>query len=153
MLGNKIKPKEGVPQGGVISPVLFLVFIDDITNSIPTSVGNSLHADDLAGWSTTVNLPVSIKHVQETINGVKKWTDDWGQELSKTKTCFTLFTLSSMKEEIELSLGDDPIPRAETPVFLGGKYDPRLTWNAHIEATKTKALKKMNLMKKLAGTY
>jgi hypothetical protein len=57
MISNKIKLK-GIPQGGVISPVMFLVFIDDITYSIPTSVGNSLHADDLAGWSTQDENPI-----------------------------------------------------------------------------------------------
>ena len=72
-LSRKFKLKEGVPQGGVISPVLFLVFIDDIMDNIPRPISNTLHADDLAAWSTTVNLPVAVRRAQDTINGVKKW--------------------------------------------------------------------------------
>ena len=45
--------REGVPQGGVISPTLFLTYINDITNTIPRQVSNTLPADDLAVWSAS----------------------------------------------------------------------------------------------------
>ena len=37
---------EGVPQEGVILPVLILIYINDITSTVPTHVTNTLHADD-----------------------------------------------------------------------------------------------------------
>ncbi|XP_064622623.1 uncharacterized protein LOC135484859 [Lineus longissimus] len=63
-----------------------------------------------------------------------------------------LFSLSTKKEEINLHMGTQPIPQVESTVFLGGTIDKRLTWNPHIQAIQEKAIKKLSLMKKLAGT-
>ncbi|KAK7107106.1 hypothetical protein V1264_015081 [Littorina saxatilis] len=49
-LSYAVKIREGVPQGGVISPTLFVVFIN-ITNSLSRHISRALHADDLTMWS------------------------------------------------------------------------------------------------------
>ena len=53
---------------------------------------------------------------------------------------------------IQLKLGDKIIPQVDTPTFLGGKFDTRMTWKAHIEAVRGKAIRKLAVMKKLCGT-
>ena len=68
------------------------------------------------------------------------------------KTVLTLFSLSTTKEKVKLTLEDHPVPQVETPTFLGATLDSRLTWKAHIEAVEERAIKKLSLMKKLAGT-
>ena len=45
---RQVKLKEGVPQGGVVSPTLFLVYMNDITTTVPRHVSNTLRADDFA---------------------------------------------------------------------------------------------------------
>ena len=47
-----VKIKEGVPQGGVISSTLFLIFIDDIVNEFSRRISKALHANDLAIWTS-----------------------------------------------------------------------------------------------------
>ena len=47
---NKFTLREEVPQGGVLSPTLFLVYTNDIMTTI-TNIFNTLHADNLAIWS------------------------------------------------------------------------------------------------------
>ena len=43
---------EGLPQGSAISPLLFLIFIDDIDKELSQHTGRSLYADDMAAWTT-----------------------------------------------------------------------------------------------------
>ena len=152
VLSHRVNIREGVPQGGVISPTLFLIYIDGITKCIPRYVSNTLHADDLAVWSSSEHTTTATYRLQQTVNSVLAWTNKWGLTISKTKTCSTLFSLSTKKETIKLKLGEDPIPQENTPTFLGVQLDKRLTWGPHIAATKARAIRRLALMKKLAGT-
>jgi hypothetical protein len=49
---RKAQIQNGVPQGGVLSPTLFLIYINDVTENIPRSVHSSLYADDLVLWTS-----------------------------------------------------------------------------------------------------
>ena len=149
---NQVKMREGVPQGAVISPTLFLVYINDITATVPRHVSNTLHADDFAVWSSSEHTSTATYRIQMTINKVQEWTDQWALKLNKSKTVSTLFSLSTSKEKVSLKLGDEAVPQVDTPTFLGVTLDSRLTWKPHIEATEAKAIRKLSLMKKLAGT-
>ena len=50
MYSQKKTLREGVPQGGVLSPTLFLVFINDIVRDLPRKVQGAIYADDLVLW-------------------------------------------------------------------------------------------------------
>ena len=87
--------QNGVPQGGVLSPTLFLIFINDIQKQISKKVYPSLHADDLALLCTEEELGTAKIRLQTTRNGISKWASDWGHSVNKTKTTYTVFTLST----------------------------------------------------------
>ena len=78
-----VKIREGVPQDGVISPFLFLTYINDITQAIPPHVSNALHADDLAVWSVSEHISTATYRIQQTVKQIKKWTGQWGLKLNK----------------------------------------------------------------------
>ena len=130
-LSQQVRIKEGVPQGGVISPTLFLVYIDEITKCVPQQVSNSLHADDFAVWSSSEYTATARYRLQETVNNVRSWTQKWG--LTKP--------------------GEDEIPRDDTPTFLGVKLDCRLTWKPHIDGVRTRAIRRLALIKKKCRNF
>ena len=69
---TSVKIREGVPQGGVISPLFFLVYINDITQAIPPHVSNTLHADDLAVWSASQHISTATYRIQQTVKQIQK---------------------------------------------------------------------------------
>ena len=146
-LSKSVKMREGVPQGGVISPTLFLLYINNITTVLP------LHADDLAVCSASEYTTSSAYRIQEAVNKVEQWTNDWGLQIGEVKTQATVFSLSTSKEKVAIKLGDKTLPQVETPTFLGVKLDIRLSWKPHIEDMEKKGIKKLAVLKKLSGTH
>ena len=89
-LSKSVKMR-GVPRGKVISQTLFLLYISNITTVLPRHVSNTLHADDLAVWSSSEYITSSAYRIQEAVNKAEQWTNDWGLQISEVKTQFTSF--------------------------------------------------------------
>ena len=151
-LSHLVKIKEGVPQGGVISPTLFTIFIDDIADAISKHVSRALHADDLAIWSSSEHITTATYRTQEALNKISQWAREWLVIINKTKTEATCFSLSTVKEKFSLKLEGTEVPQQNTPTYLGVTLDRSLTWKPQIEKIEKRAVKKMGIMKKLAGT-
>ena len=123
ILRKKVYLHEGVPEGGVLSPTLFLVYSSDILTSITKRVSNTLHEDDLAIWNASEHTTIAAYRIQEAINGINKWTLDRDLEINTGKTNSTLFSVSTSKEQIKLRRKDQTVPLTDTPTFLGVKLD------------------------------
>ena len=152
-LSKSVKMRKGVPLGGVISPTLLLLYINNITTVLPRHVSNTLHADDLSVWSASEYTTSSAYRIQEAVNKVEQWTNDLGLQISEVKTQATIFFLSTSKEKVAIKLGDKTLLQTETPTCLGVKLDTRLSWKPHIEDMEKKDIKKLAVMKKLSGTH
>ena len=114
-------------------------------------MSNTLLAHDFAVWCPEEHTTTAVHRIQNTINEASSWTERWALQLNTTKTVSTLFTLSTAKK-VSLKLNNQPVPQVETPVFVGGTLDTRLTWKPHLEAVEAKATGKLVITKKLAGT-
>nr|KAG5697688.1 hypothetical protein BaRGS_000573 [Batillaria attramentaria] len=149
---HRVRLQQGVPQGGVISTTLFIVFIDDITDRLSRHISKALHADDLAIWNAEEHLTTATYRIQEALNIVAAWAKDWGVVINETKTVASIFSLSTQPEQAKLQLNGKHITLDDTPTYLGVRLDRRLTWNPQAQSMESKASRRLALMKKLAGT-
>ena len=134
--GIRIKTENlqnGVPQGGVLSPTLFLIFINDIQKQISKKVYPSLYADDLALLCTAEELGTAKIRLQTTLYGISKWASDWGLSVNKTKTTYTVFTLSTKKCNVKLEMNGWSLQKDDNPTYLGVTFDTRLIWKKQTE--------------------
>ena len=133
-VSNPYPLQNGTPQGSVISPLLFLIMINDI--EIPeNNVQLSLFADDSAAWKSGRNIKMLCKDVQAYLDRLVSFFDRWGFKLSAEKTVAILFTRckSARPEDIKLSIKGKLIKVKETVKFLGVIFDKSLSWKPHIE--------------------
>ena len=144
--------KHGVPQGGVLSPTLFLVFINDILKEMPRKVFGAMYADDLALWCTEEHVTTASYRLQEALDILNAWTKRWLVKVNPEKTKYTVFSLSTRDQRATLYLEGEIINPDDHPTYLGVTFDKRLTWKTQIDKTEARAKVRLALMKKIAGS-
>ena len=75
--------KHGVPQGGVLSPNEFLIFMNDIDEILSRKVNAVMYADDLAIWCSEESVGTTKIRLQKTMDNLAKWTDQWAMSTKK----------------------------------------------------------------------
>ena len=145
----------GVPQGSVIAPLLFIVMLHDLEDSIRRQgLHTSLYADDLAIWMRApTKRQLSLKWrkaYQECIDDVQRYMERNGFELSAEKTVLMVFTRQTgVRSSMTIKVRDKVIEPSHEAKFLGVTLNQNLTWGPHIRNLTTKAMRGANLVKLL----
>ena len=85
--------RRGVPQGSVLGPVLFSLYINELPTFLPASVKTSLYADDLAIWASSPSVECATAVVQAALNRLVKWSSKWRLPLNPLKCETSFFSL------------------------------------------------------------
>ena len=91
---KKILLRHGVPQRGVLSPTLFLLFINDLVSELPKGIKAALYADDLVIWCKEEYATTATYRMQLASDKLNSWTEKWCVAVNKDTSSTTLFTLS-----------------------------------------------------------
>ena len=155
VLSDTFVQENGLVQGGVISPILFNIAINDIFSNVPAQVSRALYADDCTMWLQGRHIRTLIAGLQDALNQVIRWTDDWGFIFSPAKCHSVIFRRYMKAQELEgipaLTVYDQPVQYSDHAKFLGVIFDTKLNFNRHVQYIKTKALKRLPILKCLAG--
>lgn len=136
ILSDPLGIKMGIPQGTVLGPVLFIAYINSLTDiSIENGTVVS-YADDTAVVFTGETWESVEGHAVEGISKVKVWLDSFKLSLNVAKTNYIAFSHTSVNRPMYNSLHihclNDPIASVDSTKYLGIVIDKHLRWDHHI---------------------
>ena len=130
----------GVPQGSVLGPLLFIIFINDVTDSIQHSE-YFLYCDDLKLFSVS-----SIDKIQNDIDSLSSWSVL--NELDFHPDKCKILSFSQRYNNADLSLNGSRLKHVDSIVDLGITVNKSLSWDKHVDLSIAKATKVLNFLKR-----
>ena len=134
-LSDKISPIAGVPQGSVLSPLLFLIYVNDLPKPHCRQNSKSQFADDTALWAASKNVQFAAKLLCKDLRKLAKWCAKWRIKLNPEKTKVIIFSRSSLARNSEpiLKLYGKRLKIHPQVKFLGITFDSKFTFQNHSE--------------------
>mgnify|MGYP002259906745 FL=1 len=138
----------GVPQGSILGPLLFLVFINDITDGISCDI--KLFADDTSILEIVHNPNTSAARINTDLGRIHAWGKLWRVTFNAIKSLSVIF--SSKKDKPAhppLFMGDTAIPESHEHTHLGITLTHNLSWQSHITRIINKSSQRLALLRRL----
>ncbi len=124
-----VKVQSGVPQGTVLGPLLFLIYINDLPDNISATV--RLFADDCVLYSNIRSQRDATK-LQKDLENLSQWEAKWQMNFNPQK-CFVLRIAGSRSPIISnYSLGGTVLQETASHPYLGIEISNDLKWDNHI---------------------
>jgi hypothetical protein len=138
----------GVPQGSILGPYLFIIFVNDFSIGPETFI--TMYADDTSAlcWAKDVN-DLEVR-VQNFISEALGYFQENQLSMNIDKTGLLLFRPRSEMDCIEINIENDHIYSRNINKFLGLYLDSNLSWSNHVDHVCNKISSGLYLMKRLA---
>ena len=140
--------KAGVPQGSILGPLLFLVYINDIVTDIGSNI--RLFADDTSLYIVVDNPLVAAETLNADLEKISRWAATWLVTFNPNKSVALLLSRKvSHPLHPPLFMENTPINEVEAHKHLGLFLSNDCSWHQHINYIKDKAWARINIMRRL----
>ena len=151
---NPVQLEAGTPQGSCLSPVLYLIFVNDLTSKVDqTETSVSQYADDVNLYSTDRSILEAKRKVQQALDHVMRWCQKWQVVMNVGKSQVVVFSKcpSHKNHTVNLKIFNQTIPTSNEATYLGIIFDTRLTWEHQIKKICERAHGRLNILRAMAG--
>ena len=139
----------GVPQGSVLGPLLFLIFIDDITHSVD-NCSIRLFADDTCLFITVDNRVDAANLINTDLGHISEWANTWLVNFSPAKTKDMIVSNKTNLDQHPFVLfNDHVIDKVTSHKHLGLALSSDLKWTSHIDSIVKTSARKLDMMRGL----
>lgn len=130
---------EGLPQGSILSPVLFNAYINDIPKQQNTKI--ALFADDTAVYTSSTNEAHARINLQRHLTILERYFHKWKLKINADKTQLIILTQKKKqpRDNIRIRMNGQPIEEKNEVKYLGLTLDKKLTFKKQTQETRRKA--------------
>ena len=143
---------QGLPQGSVLSPLLFILYINNLAKILPANTINCLFADDVSILASHTDKNKALAEVQSAVDIVVDWCAKWKLRLNASKSEVSFFSnwTKDAKWEPTININNTPIKFEPNPVLLGVTLDRQLTFSPHTAIVAERVSNKAKLLAALS---
>ena len=135
--------KSGIPQGSVLGPTLFIIFINDLPDEIKTYI--KIFADDTKIFNA-IKTSQDSNILQEDIDNLALWTIKWQLPLNMDKSKVIHYGRNNTEKDYHIT--DIGITKDEVEKDLGVNFDSKLKFSPHVATIAKKANSRLGLIKR-----
>ena len=137
----------GVPQGSILGPLLFLIFINDIVNNIKTNI--RLFADDTSLYHIVEDPLLTALYLNLDLSKIFAWAKQWLVDFHPQKTESLIISKKRNKPvHPTLYMGNSSIKEVNEHKHLGLVFTSDLLWHSHIKAISSKAYRTLGILRR-----
>ena len=138
----------GVPQGSILGPILFLLYINDIVSEIGSNI--RLFADDTSLYIIVEQPETAALQLNLDLEIISDWAKRWLVSFNPNKTEAMIISRKVNKPyHPPLLMTNCQIQEVDSHKHLGLHFSNNGSWHNHIESIKEKAWQRVNVMRKL----
>ena len=138
----------GVPQGSVLGPILFLMYVNDLP-SLSQNVQTVLFADDTTLSTSRSDYSELVQLTNDEFNKISQWTNLNQLTLNTEKTELMLITNRYFVENLDFRIQNESIIPKTNCKFLGVILDNKLTFKSHIDSILSKVSRHSGILYKI----
>lgn len=144
---------QGIPQGSVLSPLLYKIGINDISMCFDnTSTSYVLYADDIAIWNRNIDMYASTRMINISMILLHRYLMERGLKISLNKTKRIIFkNKKNFVRSVDIKIENTLIEQVKTHKYLGIILDQNLNFTEHIKQRQNMVNRRINFLRYISG--